>query len=274
MEDGMPGSKIVRSADRALEVLECLASHDGARSLADLTNELAIPKSTLHALLWTLAARGWVEVDELTGNFRIGLKALLVGRGYIEMDDVVAIAGPTLDQLSADTEETVHIGRLDGTSVVFLDKRESVHPLRLFSAIGRRLPAFTTALGKSILALLPDDQIHRHLPDPLTKQTSKSITDVDMLMEDLRLTRQRGYAIDNEESTEGIRGFAVALRISDPPHDAVSCAVPLARLHSERAEHIVANLHRAAEQIEQLARAGRPRATTPGRDRGHRSAAS
>lgn len=254
----MSGSKIVRSADRALEVLERLAAHDGARSLADLTTDLAIPKSTLHALLWTLAARGWVEVDEATGNFRIGLQALLVGRGYLEMDDVVAMAGAALDQVAAETGETVHIGRLDGTSVVFLDKRESVHPLRLFSAIGRRLPAFTTALGKSILALLPEQQVLQHLPDPLVKQTSNSITDVDTLMEDLRQTRQRGFAVDNEESTEGIRGFAVALRTSDPPHDAISCAVPLSRLHHDRADSIVASLRQAAERSENLARARRP----------------
>jgi DNA-binding IclR family transcriptional regulator len=254
----MPGSKIVRSADRALEVLECLAAHDEARSLADLTNDLAIPKSTLHALLWTLAARGWVEVDDATGNFRIGLQALLVGRGYLEMDDVVALAALALDQVSAETEETVHIGRLDGTSIVYLDKRESAHPLRLFSAIGRRLPAFTTALGKSVLALLPEDQVRQHLPDPLVKQTSKSITDLDALMEDLKRTRERGYAIDNEESTEGIRGFAVALRTSDPPHDAISCAVPLSRLHHERADSIVDSLRRAADRIEQLTRARRP----------------
>lgn len=151
------------------------------------------------------------------------------------------------------------------SSVVFLDKRESGHPLRLFSAIGRRLPAFTTALGKSVLALLPEDRFRRHLPDPLVKQTSKSITDVDTLMEDLRQTRERGYAIDNEESTEGIRGFAVALRISDPPHDAISCAVPLSRLHHERADHIVASLRRAAEQVEHLAGAGRTGRRRPAR---------
>jgi DNA-binding IclR family transcriptional regulator len=246
----MPGSKIVRSVDRALEVVELLASSERSLSLADLSAALNIPKSTLHALVWTLTARGWVEVEEQSGRFRVGLHALLVGRSYVETDSVVAIASGALDRMAAETGETVHIGRLDGTSIVYLDKRESVHPLRMFSAIGRHLPAFTTALGKSILALLPEDELKRHLPSPLVQQTPNSLTDMDALLADLRQTRERGYAVDNEESNVGIRGFAVALRTSDPPHDAISCAVPLARLRDDdREASIVASLRQAAEDI-------------------------
>lgn len=258
----MSGSKIVRSAARALEVLEHLARADDARSLAELDKELPIPKSTLHGLLWTLVSRGWVEVDEPSGRFRIGLQALLVGRGYLETDAVVAIAGAALDQLAADTGETIHIGRLDGTSIVYLDKRESIHPLRLFSAIGRRLPAFTTALGKSILAQLPEEEVPRHLPEPLPRQTPHTIIDIDELMSDLEATRERGFAIDDQESTEGIRGFAVVVRASEPPHDAISCAVPLSRLDDRREAEVVASLREAATTIERWARSGRPRQRT------------
>lgn len=254
----MSGSKVVRSADRALQVLEHLASRDAACSLAELARALQIPKSTLHALLWTLVARGWVEVDEASGYFRIGLQALLVGRGYLETDAVVAMAASALDQLAAETGETIHIGRLDGTSIVYLDKRESIHPLRLFSAIGRRLPAFTTALGKSILARLPQDQVLEHLPDPLPRQTAKTITDTGALLADLDATRERGYAIDNEESTEGIRGFAVSLATTEPPQDAISCAVPLSRLDPGREADIVASLREAAARIEARSRTDHP----------------
>ncbi len=254
----MSGSKVVRSADRALQVLEHLARCDEARSLAELDKDLPIPKSTLHGLLWTLVSRGWVEVDEPSGRFRIGLQALLVGRGYLETDTTVAMSGMALDQLAAETGETIHIGRLDGTSIVYLDKRESIHPLRLFSAIGRRLPAFTTALGKSILAELPDTEVARHLPDPLPRQTQHTITSIDELLADLAATRERGYAIDNQESTEGIRGFALVIRASDPPHDAISCAVPLSRLDDQREAEVVASLREAAASIERRARSERP----------------
>jgi DNA-binding IclR family transcriptional regulator len=246
----MPGAKIVRSADRALEVLEHLAHCDDARSLAELSKELDIPKSTLHGLLWTLTSRGWVDVDEPSGRFRIGLQALLVGRGYLETDAVAAMASAALDQLAAETGETIHIGRLDGTSIVYLDKRESIHPLRLFSAIGRHLPAFTTALGKSILAHLPPDELLRHLPDPLPQHTADTITDMDVLLADLEATRRRGFAIDNQESTQGICGFAVPIRAQEPPRDAISCAVPLSRLDDDREALIVTSLREAAHTIE------------------------
>jgi DNA-binding IclR family transcriptional regulator len=252
----MSGSKIVRSVDRAIEIVELLANSDRSLSLADLSAELDIPKSTLHGLVWTLTARGWLEVDEQTDRFGVGLHALLVGRSYIEADSVVSIAGAALDRVAAETGETVHIGRLEETSIVYLDKRESVHPLRMYSAIGRHLPAYTTALGKSILALLPDGQLAQHLPKPLVQQTPNSLTDMDALMEDLRLTRERGYAVDNEESNVGIRGFAVALHTSEPPHDAISCAVPLARLDEDREAPIVESLQRAAEEIRRRSLAG------------------
>ncbi|MBB5787886.1 IclR family transcriptional regulator [Jiangella mangrovi] len=248
----MPGSKVVRSVDRALEIVEHLARCEKPQTLADLSVTLDIPKSTLHALLWTLTGRGWIESDEASGRFRIGLHALLVGRSYVESDSLVALAAPALDQLAAETGETVHLGRLDGTSIVYLDKRESVHPLRLFSAIGRHLPAFTTALGKSILAELPDDQMLEHLSQPLDRLTPHTKTDLAELRADLALTRERGYAVDNEENSEGIKGFAVALRTSEPPHDALSCAIPVARLHDDTEETVVARLREAAASITAL----------------------
>jgi DNA-binding IclR family transcriptional regulator len=245
----MPASKTVRSADRALAVLEVLGAGNRPRSLADLARELAIPKSTLHALLWTLADRGWVEVEEDTGRFRLGLQALLVGRSYLEADGIVAAASSALTWLADETGETAHLGRLDGASIVYLDKRESRHPLRLFSAIGRRLPAFTTALGKVILAQLPDEELVDHLPDPMVPSTPASLVSLDALRADLRRTLERGYAVDNEESTPGVRGFAVALPTSHPPQDAMSCAVPLTRLSEQRESEIVASLHAAAEEV-------------------------
>lgn len=263
----MAGSKTVRSADRALAVLEVIAESPAPRSLADLAKELAIPKSTLHALLWTLAARGWIEVEEPGGRFRLGMQALVVGRSYVETDSVLTVASAVLDWLTEHTGETVHFGRLDDTSIVYLDKRESQHPLRLFSAIGRRLPAFTTALGKAILAQLPEDELDRHLPDPMIGETPASLVDRDALIEDLRLTRERGHAIDNEESTSGIRGFAVPLWLEDPPMDALSCAIPLTRLDRKTETKIITGLEQAEVKIRTLVQAQRPghrRTSRPG----------
>ena len=173
------GFQPVKSAGRALDVLEALADSPGRRSLMELARDLGIPKSSLHGILRTLTQRGWVETDETGTRFRLGLRALQVGAAYLAADDVVGLVSGALDELSRRFGETVHFGRLDGAYVVYLAKRESVHPLRLYSAIGRRLPAHATALGK---ALLPQrDDYEELLTWPLPALTPRTITDRERL---------------------------------------------------------------------------------------------
>ena len=97
-----------------------------------------------------------MRTDDTGSRFRLGMRALRVGAAYLDGDDTVGLIGGVLDELSRRFGETVHLGRLDGDQVVYLAKRESVHRLRLYSAIGRRLPAHATALGKALLAEHPD----------------------------------------------------------------------------------------------------------------------
>jgi DNA-binding IclR family transcriptional regulator len=232
----------VKSAARTLEVLEWLAAARERPTLSALAAELGVPKSSLRALLQTLQGRGWIETDPTGTRYGLGVRALLVGAAYVETDDVVALTRTAMDDLSRVTGETVHLARLDGTDIVYLAKRESAHPIRLFSAIGRRLPAFATALGKALLSERSPEQRRPHLPSPLPKLWT--ITDPVLLDRELARTRERGYALDNEENTEGIRCWAVTLPRTDPPIDALSISVPVMRLTDERAGLIATELVR------------------------------
>jgi DNA-binding IclR family transcriptional regulator len=243
------GYKPVKSADRTLEVLELLATAPRRRTLAELARELDIPKSSLHGILRTMAQRGWVETDPTGTRFGLGVRALQVGAAYIDADDAVGLLAGVLDGLAAEVGETVHLGRLDGRYVVYLAKRESVHPLRLFSAIGRRLPAHATALGKVLLATRGDDEVDRLLPQPLPALTRHTITGLDALHADLAAIRERGYAVDHEENTEGIVCFAMAVPLRVPATDAVSISVPVARIGAGSEERMVAALRRAVDQL-------------------------
>jgi DNA-binding IclR family transcriptional regulator len=221
----------VKSADRTLQVLEALATGERRVSLAELARDLRIPKSSLHGILKTLVQRGWVDIDETGLRFGLGLRALLVGASFVESDDMVARVQPVLDWLSAESErEAVHLGRLDGPDVIYLAKRESAHALRLFSAIGRRLPAHATALGKCLLAARSDEEVCALLDWPLTPLTTQTIVAREDLLAELGLVRQRGYAVDNEENADGIRCFAVALDTASPSLDAISFSIPIFRL--------------------------------------------
>ncbi|GII33255.1 IclR family transcriptional regulator [Planotetraspora mira] len=243
----------VKSALRTVELLDFFAQYPGQHSLTDLQGKLGYPKSSLHALLRTLVDLGWIETDVTGTLYRIGMRALLVGATYIDGDPLVQIAHDALDWLAETTGETVHLARLDHFDMVYLATRASRHYLRPFSRVGRRLPASTTSLGKAILATRDDAEVRTLLPAELPALTRHTIVDHDRLITDLHRVRKRGYAVDREENTEGLRCFGVALHITDPPRDAISCSVPVPRLTAEREKDIVACLLEARERIERSA---------------------
>ena len=239
----------VRSTLRTLEILEHLAQTSERQSLGHLSRTLGIPKSSLHAILRTMRDKGWIELDEASQRYGLGVRALLAGTAYVDSDDVASIAGDTLDWLVRETGETVHLGRLDGPDIVYLAKRESNQTLRMFSAIGRRLPAYTTALGKALLAHVPDDQLVDHLPEPLRALTEQTITDPEALRIELRWVYEHGYSLDREENSEGVYCVAVALPAEDPPQDALSCSIPRMRFREAAVPEIVRALQKASEEI-------------------------
>lgn len=220
----------VKSAVRTVELLEFFAGRPGMHTLAAVQETMGYPKSSLYMLLRTLVDLGWVETDATGTRYGIGVRALLVGTSYIDGDEVVAASRVTLDRLSDDTTETVHLARLDGTSVVYLATRQSQHHLRPFTRVGRRLPAHSTALGKALLAGHDDAQVRELLPKELPSVTEHTITDRERLIEELARVRELGYAVDREENTLGLRCFAVAIPYRSPARDALSCSVPAARL--------------------------------------------
>ncbi len=249
----------VKSAERTLRVLEHLAASERKQTLSELSRSLDIPKSSLHALLTTMQHRGWIEPDATGTRFGVGLRATVVGASYVDASDVVAVAGEPLEWLVETVGETAHLGRLDQRDVVYLAKRESHHALRMFSAVGRRLPAHCTALGKAILAGLPDDHLDALLVSPLARLTPATITDPAVLTAELERVRTRGFAVDTQESTPGVCCVAVAIpSTAESAHDALSCSIPLTRFDTERIDEIAATLHAAAERVRQ--------ALLPGRD--------
>jgi DNA-binding IclR family transcriptional regulator len=236
----------VKSAMRTVALLDFFARQGGMYSLTAIQQELGYPKSSLYALLRTLVQLGWVETDPTGTLYRIGMRALLVGASYIDGDPVVGMAHETLEWLAEATGETVHFGRLDDLDVVDLSSRPSRHDLRPVVRVGRRMPAHSTSLGKSLLA----DQDEPNLPAEFERQTENTITDRAELTEELRRVRKRGYAIDREENTLGICCFGVVLRLQRPARDAISVSIPAARLSEAGERDIPALLMRARERIE------------------------
>ncbi|WP_020576933.1 IclR family transcriptional regulator [Actinopolymorpha alba] len=248
----------VKSADRVLAILEWLAAQGGRQSLSEISRGLGIPVSSLHAILRTMERRGWLEADETGIRFGIGVEALRVGSSYARTDDVLVRAEPVLDWLSEETGETVHYGRLEGAHIVYLAKRESRHPLRIYSAIGRRIPAHAAALGKAILAGHSDAEVRSILTAPLLTLTKRTRTSIEALSKDLARTRRIGYATETEESDQGLGCVAVAVPDRLPPRDAISLAVPTARLSAARTRELAELLLRAQQMLAERLASPRP----------------
>lgn len=246
---GDVGGAQVKSAVRTVELLEYFAGRPGMHSLAEVQEAVGYPKSSLYMLLRTLVELGWVETESTGTRYGIGVRALLVGTSYIDGDEVVAAAKATLDRLADDTTETIHLARLDGADVIYLATRQSQHYLRPFTRVGRRLPAHSTSLGKALLATYSDDEVRKLLPTRLEPLTDHSHTHIDALIEDLHAIRERGYAIDAEENTVGLRCFGIAIPYRTPARDAVSCSVPVARLTPGREQMIRDALFEARDRL-------------------------
>ncbi|WP_428954765.1 IclR family transcriptional regulator [Streptomyces sp. cg35] len=248
------GVREVKSAARTVDLLEVLAARgDRPARLQELADELAVPRSSMYALLQTLIARGWVRTDVTGSLYGIGIHALLTGTSYLDTDPYVITARPHLDEASEALGETIHLGRLDGFDVAYLATRESHEYLRTISRVGRRLPAHVGALGKALLAERSDALLPA---GPYAPATANTHTTREALAADLAATRTRGYSVDREEGVAGIVGFGFALRYAAPAHDAISCSVPVARLTAEHEERIVAVMRETRSKIETAAHRG------------------
>jgi DNA-binding IclR family transcriptional regulator len=245
----------VKSAVRTVELLEFLADrHDRPARIREICAALDMPRSSAHALLRTLVEAGWVRSDASGTLYGIGIRALLVGTSYLDSDPYLPLITPFLDELRADLDETFHLGRLDGTDVVYLATRESKQYVRVANRVGRRLPAYATALGKALLADRFGTDRDAHVPHVLEPLTPRTITDRDVLDTTLAEVMVRGYAADDQENTEGVRCFAVTLRYTVPAQDAISASVPLARLTPAREAQIVEALRTVCDKVSRVVR--------------------
>ena len=254
MTEDIPVRK-VKSAVRTVELLEYLAArHDDPARLREISDALEMPRSSAHALLRTLVSQGWVRSDPSGTLYGIGIRALLVGTSYLDSDPYLPLIVPFLEDLRAALDETFHLGRLDGTDIVYLATRESKQYTRTASRVGRRLPAYATSLGKSLLAERFGVDRDRHVPSALTPLTVTTITDRGALDRELDEVRLRGYACDDEENTVGLRCFAVPLRYCRPAQDAISASVPVDRLDPQREREIVDALRAMGDKVSRVVR--------------------
>jgi IclR family transcriptional regulator, KDG regulon repressor len=233
-----PGSTTV---DKALKVLAAMAETSTPRgsSLAELSNKIGYHKTTVYRLLMTLEQNGFVQQDPDTDRYKLGLKLLELSTVLLDNLELRREASPFLHDLMVKTDETIHLGLLDQFEVVYIDKVESLNPVRMFSRIGTRMPWHCTGLGKAIAAFMPEAKVDELIGHGLPKRTNNTITSCETMREELAKTRARGYSIDNIENEEGIA--CVAAPIFDylsRPVSGLSIAGPSMRITPDRFESL------------------------------------
>jgi DNA-binding IclR family transcriptional regulator len=198
----------VQSIDRALSVLEALTGEREGISLAHIAQRVDLHKSTTHRLLATLCNRGYAERLP-GGDYRLGRRVVELASMYLNQLELKTEAQPHLRRLLQQTTQPVHLAVLEGLEAIYIDKMETLHSIRMYSQIGLRTPAYCTGVGKALLSGLTDEELsERFTGIPLEYHTPNTITDPAVLMRDIRRTRKRGWACDNEENETGIRCIA------------------------------------------------------------------
>lgn len=217
----------VQAVERAILLLEALAERDAG--ISELARETGLHKATVHRLIRTLADAGLVQPTPDGTRYRLGLRLAEFGGKVLARLDLREVALPYLRELRDRTRLTVHMAVLDRTDVVYIEKLDSPANLRMASHVGSRNPLYCTALGKALLAAMPEDRADALLDGvPMVPRTPTTITDREALRRELAETRRRGYAIDNEENEEGIRCVGAAVfGHGGQPVAAISASGPL-----------------------------------------------
>lgn len=203
----------VQTLDRALDIIELLATSTQCMGVTEIGLKLDLHKSTVHRLINALVQRGYIEKDQKTGLYRIGLKFIEISSHHLHQLELKTEAAPIMRRLAEMTGQVTHLAILDETDVVYIEKFDVVQSLRLYSQIGKRIPVYCSSLGKVLLAGQSNSRQKQILQSiDYIPYTENTIRDRDALLLELKETVQRGWAVDNEEHETGIRCIAAPVK--------------------------------------------------------------
>ncbi len=235
---------------RGLALLEMLAAAPEPLTLTEFSDATALPKSTLVRLLAVLSEMEYlVRVDERP-SYRLGHKVQRLAAAYVSNLDLTVVAERYLQPVATRTGQTANLGVLDGDQVLHICVAEPDRPLRFTSSLGARDHTYATGLGKVLLSALPDDQLSAAVPaEPFPAFTDNTMTTLADLRKDLKKVARRGFALDDNERSVGLRCVAVPVRVDNNCLAAVSVSGPAGEFSAARQQVYVAALEEAAKAV-------------------------
>lgn len=246
--------RVDSTLSKGLAIIEALTRANGSKGVSELSRELGLTKSNIFRLLQTLTALGYVQ-HEADKTYRATLKTWQVGRAVVENLNIRSVARPLMEFLAEETQETIYLAVRDGLQVVYLDKIESVKPIRSWNPIGGTAPIYCVGTGKALLAA-DYGELRAVIEAELTPFTDRTLTDLKALDADISATQMRGYAIDQGEFRPQIYSLGAAITLPDGQAvGALGVSVPDVNLASGDVDRIGALVQHAARSVsENLAR--------------------
>jgi len=246
VDKGSGRSGTVQSIERAFRLLETMADHGGTMGLSQLAAESGLPLPTIHRLLRTLVDLGYLRQDA-SRQYVLAPRLIRLGESSEAMLSVWA--KPHLDRLVAELGESANLAMLDGDEIVYVAQAQSRRSMRMFTEVGRRVLPHCTAVGKAILAELPEEQVQDLLRRTgMPEHTEHTITDPDEFAKALLWVDEHGFAIDDEEQEHGVRCVAVAVPDA-PTRLGLSVSGPATRMTPAVVERAAPMLRDAAAKL-------------------------
>ncbi|MDQ0163055.1 IclR family transcriptional regulator [Aeribacillus alveayuensis] len=204
---------MLSSVKNALRLLRSFTLEEPEKKVTDLAESLGLGKSTVSRLLSTLESEGFVIKDEETRKYRLGLSILHLNTVLTSHLEITRESQPVLEQLVNEVEETAHVAQLEDMEVIYVNRVECSHPVRILSHIGRRNPLHCTSSGKVLLAFQGEHKVEQYIDQKgLQPYTLKTITDPEKLKMELETIKKQGYAISIEERMEGVTSIAAPIK--------------------------------------------------------------
>ena len=198
---------------KALDVLDQVAAHGRPACFTELLSQSTYPKATLYRLLQTLVSQGMLSQDDMMGTYAPGLRLVRLAHAAWSTSSLAPVARPYMDELSAETGETIHLAQMDQGQVLYVDKRNAITPVEMFSSAGKVGPAYCTGVGKAMLAFMDEPAVEAAVArQSFHRFTAETLDSPQKLRAELAAIRQRGHAFDREEHEPGIICCAVPIR--------------------------------------------------------------
>ncbi|PHV70235.1 transcriptional regulator [Sporanaerobium hydrogeniformans] len=242
----------VKSLQKAIEVLNCFTKKNSL-GVTEISSMLGLYKSNVHSILTTYKSMDYLEQDEESGKYRLGLGIFSLCRALGDRFSIKQVAMPYLQEIANLTNERVYLAIPNEDEVIYLEAMYPAESVNLMRTImGESAKMYCTGIGKAILAHLPIDEIEEYISRELVAYTEMTITDKDKLKEELQLIRVRGYAIDNMEHEYGIKCIAMPIFNRQGKVEAsISISGPSLRFENERIEELAQILGKYIKKIQE-----------------------